>query len=86
MRFEVGKKYKFTYDSGLRDSIRGKVFIPIYVVENEPLRIQIFDDNGELMISPDGRDFWYGDPPNSARWEKYNMPVWGKSVLEFKFV
>ena len=85
MRFEVGKQYTFTYDETLREKIRGKKFSPL-VIGSDVMRIQIYDEDGSIIPSPDGLSFWNADPPHSNRWEKYVYNVWGKSILEFKFV
>lgn len=85
MRFEIGKKYKFAHVNGIRDEIRGKYFTPVAISE-ERMLIRIFNDDGTILMGPNGGGAWSADSPTSERWKIFLSTAWGSSVLEFKFV
>lgn len=86
MKFELGKRYRFSGYEHLSPLIRGKEFSFLRIGSGTHSYIEVYDDNGDIILSPSAERYWIADPANSERWSDYIFKVQGKSVLEFKFV
>lgn len=87
---KLQSKYRFSQSDSLKHELRGKVF-KVILVEPSYIRIQVYNEDGSLIVRDSNTDYWVADPIDSDSWYKYldknySSNSWGFSKLEFKFV